>query len=201
MRSEPSRAFEPDGDRRDDSASAPRPFPPGLERSLIAEVVRGHALPLQGIHGARHWARVLENGRRLCAATGASFEVVTLFAIFHDARRWNDGDDPLHGSRGADLAASLRGTKFELGDSDFASLLHACVHHTAGLTDAELVVQICWDADRLDLGRVGIRPHPRRLCTHAARDPEMIAWAHGRACRDHPESAVLRAWGLASLAK
>ena len=194
-----SRGVDHDGPGREDIVNALRPLEPGIQRALIDEVVRGHVLPLGGIHGASHWARVLENGRRLCEATGASFEVVTLFAIFHDSRRWNDGDDPRHGSRGAELAASLRGSLFELGDSDFASLHHACEHHTAGLTEAELVVQVCWDADRLDLGRVGISPQPRRLCTEAARDPAMIAWADGRARRDHAAGAVLRSWGLISL--
>jgi len=196
-----SRGADPDTEGREDIVNALRPLPPGIQRALIDEVIRGHVLPLGGIHGVHHWARVLENGRRLCEATGASFEVVTLFAIFHDSRRWNDGDDPQHGSRGAELAASLRGSLFDLGDSDFASLHYACEHHTAGLTDAELVVQVCWDADRLDLGRVGITPQPRRLSTESAREPAMIAWADDRARRDHVAEAVLRSWGLASLTR
>ena len=34
---------------------------------------------------------------------------------------------------------------------------------------------------RIDLGRVGITPHPSRLCTEAAKEPEIIRWADGRA--------------------
>ena len=41
----------------------------------------------------------------------------------------------------------------------------------------------CWDADRLDLGRVGIRPDPRRLFTAAARSPELLSWAYQRSLR------------------
>ena len=33
------------------------------------------------------------------------------------------------------------------------------------------------DADRLDLGRVGIPPDPARLCTPAAKEPRAFAWA------------------------
>lgn len=33
---------------------------------------------------------------------------------------------------------------------------------------------------RLDLGRVGIGPAPRRLCTDAARDEGVIEWAYAR---------------------
>ena len=43
-------------------------------------------------------------------------------------------------------------------------LHYACVHHTDGLTEGDVSVQACWDADRLDWGRVGIRPAPLRLC-------------------------------------
>jgi uncharacterized protein len=41
----------------------------------------------------------------------------------------------------------------------------------------------CWDADRLNLWRVGKTPDPRLLSTAAARDPDLIAEAasfHGR---------------------
>jgi uncharacterized protein len=41
-------------------------------------------------------------------------------------------------------------------------------------------IQASWDADRLDLGRVGTTPDPARLCTAAARDPEMFRWAGQR---------------------
>jgi uncharacterized protein len=44
----------------------------------------------------------------------------------------------------------------------------------------DVTVQTCWDADRLDLGRVGIRPVASRLCTPAARAPDVIAWAYAR---------------------
>lgn len=37
-----------------------------------------------------------------------------------------------------------------------------------------------WDADRLDLGRVGIRPNARYLCTEPAKDPAFITWAYER---------------------
>ncbi|MFM7531655.1 MAG: hypothetical protein ACKO5J_04035, partial [Rubrivivax sp.] len=56
-------------------------------------------------------------------------------------------------------------------------------HHSSGLTEADVTVQTCWDADRLDLGRVGIRPSPRYLCTPAARQPETIARAYAASTR------------------
>jgi len=46
---------------------------------------------------------------------------------------------------------------------------------------ADITVQTCWDADRLDLGRVETTPKAEYLCTDAGKDPDMIEWAHGRA--------------------
>jgi hypothetical protein len=83
-------------------------------------------------------------------------------------------------ARGAELAARLRGTLFTVTEVDFDCLREACVHHTEGLLDAEVTVQTCWDADRLDLPRVGIAVDPARLCTASARDPAILAWAGRR---------------------
>jgi len=74
---------------------------------LIREILQDYALPVRGEHGVVHWARVLENGLRLAGATGASVEVVTLFALFHDSRRVNQSHDYGHGLRGAKFAQSL----------------------------------------------------------------------------------------------
>lgn len=147
---------------------------------LINAIRRQYQLPWRGIHGVVHWARVLENGVRLAEQTGARVHVVRLFAVFHDSRRTNEDDDPGHGRSGAVLAASLRGQLFSMTDEDFELLRIACTDHTMGKTMGDVTVQTCWDADRLDLGRVGIRPHPRYLCTHAAKNPQTIGWAYER---------------------
>ena len=41
---------------------------------------------------------------------------------------------------------------------------------------------VCWDADRLDLARVGIDPHPDYLCTALARRRDTIEEAVMRSC-------------------
>ena len=161
---------------------------------ILQEMLREYELQWYGIHGLSHWGRVLENGLRLAESTGANTKVVTLFALFHDARRVNEGSDPGHGRRGAELAGALRGSLFELADREFHLLFDACVRHTDGLTDADISVQTCWDADRLDLGRVGVTPWPKRLCTEAAKTPEMIDWAHERAVAEPVPESVSRLW-------
>jgi uncharacterized protein len=84
-------------------------------------------------------------------------------------------------ARAAEFARTLRGRLFDLADHEFRLLHRACAGHTHERTHPDVTVRTCWDADRLDLGRVGITPHPGRLCTEAAKRPEMIKWADGRA--------------------
>lgn len=165
--------------------------------AILKAILPGYPLPYDGIHGLTHWARVLENGQRLCEATGADTEVATLFAIFHDARRVNEYRDKGHGHRGAELAASLRGSLVYLDDRRFDLLYEACRLHTDGGTSGDLAMQVCWDSDRLDLGRVGIRRRPARLCTTASHG--LISWAHDRAERNHVPGSVLAGWGLTKL--
>jgi uncharacterized protein len=162
--------------------------------AIIDEILEDYALPIRGCHGVVHWARVLENGQRLAVATGANVDVVTLFALFHDSRRVNEDRDFGHGHRGARYAKSLRGKLIHLDDADFELLFEASRLHTDGLTDGDVTVQTCWDADRLDLGRVGITPDPDQLCTDAARG--LIKWAHERASIGYEPKLVADVWGL-----
>lgn len=149
-----------------------------VPKELVEMVHTGYALHLDGIHGRAHWARVRANGLRLAERTGADPDVVELFAILHDSKRLNDGRDPNHGARAAKFAAGLRGSLLTLSDDAFELLRFACAYHTDGLTEGDVTVQTCWDADRLDLGRIGIRPDPRRLCTDAAKEASVIEWAY-----------------------
>jgi uncharacterized protein len=165
-----------------------------ISSALIQAIRAQYTLPWRGTHGITHWARVREAGLRLAARTGANLAVVELFAVLHDARRRNEGVDPGHGGRGADFAATLRGTLIHLAQAEFALLHTACADHTKGLLDADITIQTCWDADRLDLGRVGTTPDPARLCTAAARDPDMIRWAGQRSGGEYVPPVVDQEW-------
>jgi uncharacterized protein len=154
-----------------------------ISSDLLAAIRRGFALPLDGIHGEAHWARVCENGLRLAQWTSADIEIVELFAYLHDSKRQNDGWDQEHGHRAAEFAKTLDGSMLELPARKLERLIYAFTHHSDGLTEADVTVQTCWDADRLDLGRIGIEPDPRRLCTPAAQDPDVIEWAFRRSQR------------------
>jgi uncharacterized protein len=149
--------------------------------SILQRIMSEHSLSLEGIHGVAHWSRVMDIGRQLAAATGASLRVVELFALFHDSKRLTEGYDPDHGRRGGDFAHRLhREGLFKATSAEIDFLHAACVYHTDGLTEGDVNIRTCWDSDRLDLGRVGIVPLPELLCTDTAREREMLEWAYLR---------------------
>jgi uncharacterized protein len=91
------------------------------------------------------------------------------FALFHDSMRFNDDHDPLHGPREAELARELHGEAFDLDEERMRLLEFACEEHTNCGVSSDPTVEVCWDADRLNLWRVGKRPDPRFLSTEATR--------------------------------
>lgn len=157
--------------------SPPEEITPGL-----LEFIRGRfKLGFESIHGYSHWLRVCENGLRLAALNGADVRIIILFAFIHDVARESDGYDYEHGPRAASILRSeIQGRYLDLDEDDLDRLAEAVAGHTNGHCLADLTVQTCWDADRLDLGRAGIEPDPDRLCTPEARSPEIIQWAYER---------------------
>ena len=151
-----------------------------ISSKLIQLLRKEFVLNWGGVHGAPHWARVMQNGLRLCEFTGANPKVVEAFAFLHDSKRLNDEDDPLHGERAANFIRSLPSSVLNLSIEEVKLLVDACIGHSHGLMLADITIRTCWDADRLDLGRGGIYPDPARLCTEAARDPSIIRWAFTR---------------------
>ena len=138
-------------------------------RPLWEYVERQFALGPYTLHGPDHWRRVERNGLQVARHSGADVRVVRLFAVLHDARRVNEGADVGHGRRGAYLAQQLRGDLFRLDDEAFGKLYDACAAHELGRVTADPTIGACWDADRLDLPRVGARPMPQYMSTEYAR--------------------------------
>ncbi len=132
--------------------------------------VGGAHAALSLIHGFDHWVRVERNGLYIARLTGVSRAVVSLFALFHDCLRKNDGRDPDHGLRAAELVVSMRPDLSFLDDEDIERLRFACEHHTHRTHHEDPVVAACWDADRLELGRVEIEPDPAYFNTVPAID-------------------------------
>lgn len=159
-----------------------------IDKDLIKYLKSQFRISWNGWHGGSHWARVKQNGNILCdmyenRGHEVHRPVVDLFAIIHDHQREDEGYDLLHGQRAADELVNLRGKFFELPDEQFDMLYRACALHSDGLTQDVLTVQICWDADRLDLARVGITPDARYLCTQYAKRQDIIEAAVKRSIK------------------
>jgi hypothetical protein len=122
-------------------------------------------------HGPSHWDQVERNVIKLAKLTpGADMKVCRLFAVLHDCKRENEDRDPKHGVRAAALARQLESDgKFHLDYGQFGLLDWALSEHNDGKTTADPTVGCCWDADRLDLPRVGIVPDKNLLSTDAGK--------------------------------
>ena len=131
------------------------------------------------IHGISHWKRVKELGRYLAKHTGADTDVVDYFAYFHDLKRQNEDYDPEHGLCAANLIKRLYKQGWDdLSEKQLEQLVYACSFHSqSGAKSDDITVQTCWDADRLDLWRVGVMPDPFFLNTEKAKERETIEFA------------------------
>lgn len=121
------------------------------------------------IHGPSHWDRVAKNADVL-KTSEVDVLVVKAFAYIHDVERVNENVDPQHGPRAAKLIDEIRTTELAfLTDRQIEQLKEACRLHTSTWRTEDATVNACFDADRLDLGRVGITPNPNRMATVSGR--------------------------------
>ena len=120
---------------------------------------------LDECHGLPHWKRVERNGL-LLATEDVNTTVVCLFAYLHDKWRIDNLEDLEHGKRASEHLLELRKTLLiDLSDEEFELLRKACELHTICHKTGNLTIDTCFDADRLDLTRVGIIPDPERMAT------------------------------------
>lgn len=137
-------------------------------KGMLDEILSQFKISTAGSHGPSHWARVRHHGLTLGTKLGGNLMVIELFAFLHDSQRIDEYEDKLHGERAADYAASLQHRFFDLMPAELDKLVHAIRLHSDGFIESCPTVQSCWDADRLDLGRVGIKPNPKFLSKLAA---------------------------------
>ena len=121
------------------------------------------------VHGVSHWDRVARNAEVLITSDVDEL-VVKAFAYIHDVERVNESDDLQHGPRAALLVEEIRSSVLSfLNDQEIEQLKEACRLHTLRHRTEDPTVNACFDADRLDLGRVGITPNPDKMATAAGR--------------------------------
>ena len=123
--------------------------------SIWSRVLKDTSIGYYTVHGPNHWARVERNGLYIAEKTGANKTIVQLFAVFHDCMRLNQDIDHGHGQRGAEYALQIKDELINISKSDFDKLYYACEWHTDQQTTDDVTIAACWDADRLDLRRVG----------------------------------------------
>jgi len=143
--------------------------------NLIKRIEEDFKIDFYGDHGIEHWARVFKNTQKLANHYEIKSDVFELFALLHDSKRENEHVDDKHGPRAAAFAKKLMNDGLiTISKEDEQRLLFACANHT--ITDTQnplcndLIVQICFDSDRLDIGRVGIEPDEKYMATEYAKE-------------------------------
>lgn len=147
---------------------------------IRAELAAQFQLGAGSLHGPAHWATVEAHAVRLAEASGGDVAVCRWFAVFHDAARLDEGYDAGHGERGAALVLQYR-PRLPLVDAQIELLIQACRGHERGFVSIEPTIGACWDADRLDLVRVGMTPRAEYMSTVAGKEAARArsAWMAG----------------------
>lgn len=133
----------------------------------LEKVVASSLATASPLHGLSHWLQVARNGLRLLDRDpSADPLVVLLFSILHDSQRVTDGHDPDHGKRAAVYVRQQASSgQLELNERQHKLLVAACYGHSRGTVTTDPTIGTAWDADRLDLPRVGLQPAPALLST------------------------------------
>lgn len=137
-----------------------------IDFAALQDFVYSNRIVDSNIHGLAHWRQVEFNGLLIAPITGADVTVVRLFALFHDCKREDDGYDGEHGPRGATFAKEcFEKGLLDISQEQFDKLYHACFYHTKERVSDDATINTCYDADRLDLGRVGMSLDPKKMAT------------------------------------
>ena len=141
---------------------------------LIEKIKEEFKIDYYGDHGINHWRRVYENTQRLAVHHSIESEVFELFALLHDSKRHDEFQDKHHGKRAAEFTQTLLDEALiTIDDKDTERLIYACSNHTHSDKKhplfSDLIVQICFDSDRLDIDRVGFEIDIKYLATDYAK--------------------------------
>lgn len=137
---------------------------------ILRTIERQFELGSDSAHGKKHWDRVWDYGKIMGMKNGADLLVVYLFSYLHDSKRIYEAEDDGHGERAAIFAQELfaKGA-LNISKTQLNQLIFACrFHDKTGSRSDDISIQTCWDADKLDLPRVGILVDPARLSTEEA---------------------------------
>jgi len=119
------------------------------------------------IHGFPHLERVAILSGRLADALGEDVESAVVMGFLHDSARRDDRGGPGHAHDSAVLARRLLGRFYP--DMDADRICDAIERHADGETTADPLTACLWDADRLELKRLGRTIDTDLLSTEAAK--------------------------------
>ncbi|MBQ8715038.1 MAG: hypothetical protein IJ552_07515 [Prevotella sp.] len=131
-------------------------------------------------HGLQHWKQVERLGVFMSRLTeGTDEDVIRWFAYLHDIKRVSDGRDYNHGEKAAKYIDTIRKSYLkDLDDKQIEKLKTACAQHTTTNKTDDPTINICFDADRLDLSRVGTIIVPSRLATAIGRKLSELSYKY-----------------------
>ena len=112
-----------------------------------------------------HSTRVEAFGLLLMQAyTFVDADVVKWFAYLHDFTKMKMSVG--HGESAADYIKTIRHTILsDLSDSQIVTLQMACALHMTTRETEDMTINVCFDADRLDIQRHGIATDPQKMAT------------------------------------
>ena len=151
-----------------------------MENAILQRIKDQYQLNLNSDHGINHWKRVNKIGLYLSNETKADTMVVRLFAYLHDSKRINEDYDPQHGERAALFTSELYKEKLlDITVGQLNNLVTACKYHSQSeIKPDNITIATCWDADRLDLWRLGAVPDPEYLFSNAAKRKETLKYSY-----------------------
>ncbi|HBG14571.1 MAG TPA: hypothetical protein DDW96_04515 [Synergistaceae bacterium] len=119
------------------------------------------------LHGIPHLRRVAILSGRLSKAVGEDVESAVVMGFLHDSARKNDGNDIEHAHDSAILARELIERFFPHLDVD--RICDAIEGHADGEVTKDPLTACLWDADRLELKRIGRTIDTELLSTKVAK--------------------------------
>lgn len=129
--------------------------------SLLSEVQQGATHASSPLHGDKHWRAVAAAGIEIAGNNFEQRAVALAFGMIHDCQRLNDDWDPEHGLRAASWASRSQQLAGLIGKEGRNLVSQACLDHENGFTSNDETIGLCWDADRINLWRVGVCPDQR----------------------------------------
>jgi uncharacterized protein len=163
----------------------------------ILRVVQPLARFRSTLHGPTHWARVHMFAKALLTREQVPADAqtcVVLFAWLHDLAREDDEGTRTHAVDGAAQVDRILPAIGEDLSPDQREVVRGAInYHSDGMVAREaveaglfahvawpadvviLAVGCCWDADRLDLPRVGIVPDPSLMSTASWRAVQALS--------------------------